>query len=342
MSEWQAQTWGDVCVLKYGKSLKNYKNSEGTTLVFGSSGVVGRTSEAPLSHGPKPILGRKGTLGVHLADGPFWAIDTAFWLEPSAMLNPRWAYYYLQTIDWNRLQSGSSLPSLSRDHFYANKLLLPSIHEQEQIANVLGAFDDLIDLNLRIASNLSSISSAAYAAKTTHLPRVPLGDVIGLAYGKSLTTRKRIPGNVPVVSSAGVSGSHNKSLVDGPGVVLGRKGTIGSVTWVRENFYPIDTTFYATSSLPMEIVFEMLEAAKLSELNSDSAVPGLNRNRALAQEVADVRGEPTLRLAPLLSTVRFVHDQLLDEAAEVRAKQNELLPLLISGKVQVRDLERVT
>ena len=73
---------------------------------------------------------------------------------------------------------------------------------------------------------------------------VRLGDVLRLEYGVSLPERERIAGIVPVIGSAGIVGSHTHATVDGPGVVIGRKGSIGSVTWVNEDFVPIDTTYF--------------------------------------------------------------------------------------------------
>ena len=47
-----------------------------------------------------------------------------------------------------------------------------------------------------------------------------------------------------VKGSGGVDGTHISSLVDGPGIIVGRKGTVGSIYWESNNFFPIDTVFY--------------------------------------------------------------------------------------------------
>jgi len=118
--------------------------------------------------------------------------------------------------------------------------------------------------------------------------RVKLGEVITLNYGKSLPEKKRIKGNIPVFSSAGITGWHNEPLVNSKGIILGRKGTIGKVYKSAIPFYPIDTTYYI---LPNEekydfnFLFYLLCYLKLEELNEDSAVPGLNRNTAYSQEI---------------------------------------------------------
>jgi type I restriction enzyme S subunit len=78
-------------------------------------------------------------------------IDTAFFLEPidHDLLDKRWAYYALRTVDFKRLDTGAALPSLSRDQFYSVEVALPPLDTQRRIAGILGAYDDLIEVNRR-------------------------------------------------------------------------------------------------------------------------------------------------------------------------------------------------
>jgi len=72
-----------------------------------------------------------------------------------------------------------------------------------------------------------------------------LGDVITLKRGYDLpTTKRNQEGIVPVVSSSGVSGVHDKAKVAPPGVVTGRYGSIGQVFYLNEYFWPLNTTLY--------------------------------------------------------------------------------------------------
>jgi type I restriction enzyme S subunit len=73
---------------------------------------------------------------------------------------------------------------------------------------------------------------------------VRLGDVITLQRGFDLPVYDRKPGHVPVVSSSGISGTHAEAKVAAPGVVTGRYGTIGQVFYLREAFWPLNTTLY--------------------------------------------------------------------------------------------------
>ena len=117
-----------------------------------------------------------------------------------------------------------------------------------------------------------------------------LGDYVDFLYGKSLPAHSRRPGSVPVFGSAGRVGSHDEALVRGPGVIVGRKGTVGAVHWSDDDFYPIDTTYYVIPKneydLRRRYVYYLLNTLSLRNMNTDSAVPGLNRSNALSLHVA--------------------------------------------------------
>ncbi len=111
-----------------------------------------------------------------------------------------------------------------------------------------------------------------------------LGDLIALEYGKALPERLRDGQGAPVLGSNGVVGRHSQPLLQGPGLVVGRKGTAGSVTWVDSDFFPIDTTYYVRlrdkNRLTMQFASLLLTEADLPSVCAQTGVPGLNRDRA--------------------------------------------------------------
>lgn len=86
-----------------------------------------------------------------------------------------------------------------------------------------------------------------------------LGDFVELAYGRALPAAARHGGHVPVFGSAGVIGWHDEALVEGPGVVVGRKGNVGSVHWSDVSFWPIDTTFFVRTDESLLYVYYLLQ-----------------------------------------------------------------------------------
>lgn len=109
---------------------------------------------------------------------------------------------------------------------------------------------------------------------------VKFKDFITLKRGYDLPTRKRKTGNVPVLSSSGISGNHNEYKVDGPGVITGRSGLIGSVYYIRKEFWPLNTTLYVTDfkgNNPLYVYYK-LKTINLKNFATGSSVPTLNRN----------------------------------------------------------------
>jgi type I restriction enzyme S subunit len=114
-----------------------------------------------------------------------------------------------------------------------------------------------------------------------------LGDEIELAYGKALPARARRPGRYGVFGSNGLVGRHDEYLIDGPGVVIGRKGSVGAVAISTEPFWPIDTTYYVVNKNDhnWRYLYYLLGSCGLTGLNSHSAVPGLNREDVYSIDV---------------------------------------------------------
>ena len=110
----------------------------------------------------------------------------------------------------------------------------------------------------------------------------PFEDVCTLEYGASLPKAKRVEGPFPVVGSNGITGYHSDFLVQGPAIVIGRKGSAGEVTFIQENCFPIDTTYYVKQTNPSEsdliYLYWVLKSLKLQELRGGAGIPGLNRS----------------------------------------------------------------
>ena len=110
----------------------------------------------------------------------------------------------------------------------------------------------------------------------------PFEDVCTLEYGASLPKAKRIEGPFPVVGSNGITGYHSDFLIKGPAIVIGRKGSAGEVTFIQENCFPIDTTYYVKQTDQSEsdliYLYWVLKSLKLQDLRGGAGIPGLNRS----------------------------------------------------------------
>jgi type I restriction enzyme S subunit len=135
---WPLKEWGLLATLEYGKRLEGYQNFDGIVPVYGTNGQVGY-HHTPLCNEQGVIIGRKGAYrGVHFSTLPFFVIDTAFYLKPKVPLSRRWAYYIILAFDINSMDSGSAIPSTSREDFYSLPVIEPSYSIQIAFDRLLG------------------------------------------------------------------------------------------------------------------------------------------------------------------------------------------------------------
>lgn len=113
---------------------------------------------------PSSLVARVLTGGVHYSAGPFWSVDTGFYLVATTEIDVRWAYYSLLTQDINGMDSGSAIPSTSRDDLLALRVFVPPLSEQHRVAAILGALDDKIELNRRMAETLEEVARALFTS----------------------------------------------------------------------------------------------------------------------------------------------------------------------------------
>ncbi|UUC46769.1 restriction endonuclease subunit S [Flavobacterium cerinum] len=145
---------------------------------------------------------------------------------------------------------------------------------------------------------------------------VSLGDILILEYGKSLPKNSRQDGKYPIFGSNGIIGYHNDFLVKGPVIIIGRKGSVGSVHISNENCWPIDTTYYIkpAPSLNFKFIFFILKFLNLSKLDKSTTIPGLNRDNVYEQIIElpslNEQNRITLKLEELFSSLEKSQQQL--------------------------------
>ncbi|MBN8721283.1 MAG: restriction endonuclease subunit S [Acidobacteria bacterium] len=162
LPKWQKLCWGELVKLEYGKGLRDYEKATGKYRVFGTNGPIGWHDEY-ICPNPSVIIGRKGAYrGIHYSKEPFYVIDTAFFLKPIHEIDIKWAYYNLLTQNINEMDSGSAIPSTSRDEFYRLPVIVPPLEEQQKIANILSSFDDKIELNRKMNATLEQIAQTIF------------------------------------------------------------------------------------------------------------------------------------------------------------------------------------
>ena len=152
-----------------------------------------------------------------------------------------------------------------------------------------------------------------------------LGDVITLKRGHDLPKSKREAGSVPVVSSSGITGSHNEPIAPPPGVVTGRYGTIGEVFFVEEPYWPLNTALYVIDfkGNDPQFVAYLLRNTLRDYKSEKAAVPGVDRNVLHTLRVRIPNADKQSAIASILSAYDGLIENnrmrigLLEEAARL-------------------------
>ena len=267
----------------------------------------------------------------------------------------RFVYYFfrlpstVQKVINHALTSG--VPHINLGILKEFKIALPEINCQQCIADILSAYDDLIENNRRRMALLEQAARELYrewfvrlrfpghehTRVTNGVPegwdRVPLGDRVTLNYGKALKAEDRSDGPCPVYGSSGIVGMHEKALVAAPGIVVGRKGNVGSVYWCPKDYWPIDTVYFIDAETSNLWLYYALQYMHF--ISTDVAVPGLNRDFAYSRPLL----VPESRIVrDFLETAGPLCEQIakLDEMSQkLCTARNLLLPRLMSGEIAV-------
>ena len=234
---------------------------------------------------------------------------------------------------------------------------------QERAAGLLGDLDDLIENNRRRIELLDQMVQAIYREwfayfrypghehdRTVESSLGPLpatwsagklDDLLVLQRGFDLPAAERADGDIPVMAASGRHGFHNKSKACGPGVVTGRSGTVGVVSYVHENYWPLNTTLWVKEfkrSSPQTAYF-LLADLGLEQYASGAAVPTLNRNH--------IHGLP-LPVPPQRLITEFdemslpamqLQRTLTQECERLARARDLLLSRLVTGEIDVPRLD---
>ena len=151
-----------------------------------------------------------------------------------------------------------------------------------------------------------------------------LGDLIEFQRGYDLPKSDFVVGPYPVQSSNGVLGYHNEFKVKGPGITIGRSGTVGIPHFIEGNFFPHNTTLFIKDFKGNDVkyIYYLLKNIRLGDRKSGSGVPTMNRNHLHPLKVMIFRDvDYQNKLSCILSSI--------DKKIELNSKINSELENMV-------------
>ena len=235
------------------------------------------------------------------------------------------------------------------------EITVPPIETQRRIADIVSAYDDLIENNRKQIKLLEEAAQRLYKEWIVDLrfpghehtkitDGVPEGwarhnvnEVVTFHRGYDLTKENMQRGPYPVVGSTSVIGYHDKYKIVGPGIVTGRSGSLGQFQLIWENYWPHNTSLYISDFKNHNIfyVFSLLQTLDFSALNNGGAIPTLNRNTLSNIEII----EPPAMLQDKYSLIaNYLYSEINIKQNEIKLlvqARDRLLPKLMSGEIEV-------
>jgi type I restriction enzyme S subunit len=335
------------------KSLSKKRLNKGDIIIERSGG------------GPKQPVGRVCLFDLDTTE-PFSLSNftTALRIIDSSRFLPRFVCYYLlylyRTGHTEALQRATTgIRNLDFSAYLRTEIPEPPINEQRTISSILWQIQQAIEVETNLIRVTRELKAAVMKKlfteglngepqKETEIGMVPeswertrLVEFVLLQRGFDITKKEQMLGKVPVVSSGGISSYHNTPTVRGPGVVVGRKGSVGTVRYLEEDFWAHDTTLFAKDFFGNhpKFVFYQLTRMDLKKYDSGASNPTLNRN--LIQDLP-------IYVPPISEQIRISNAlDSVEAAIENHCRKKELLEelfrstlsMLMSGTIRLADFD---
>ena len=112
---------------------------------------------------PVVVTGRSGSLGkVQYIDSKCWPLNTSLYSKDFRGNNPKYIYYFLQTMHLEQYNAGAGVPTLNQNHLQQLKIVVHDIDEQKKVSYILSAYDNLIENNNKRIKLLEQMAENLY------------------------------------------------------------------------------------------------------------------------------------------------------------------------------------
>lgn len=372
MAIWQEKRLGEVAELKYGYVPDNKNMRDEGYPIFSGYRIVGFCNTYMYDEPQLIVIARGvgGTGQVKISPPKAFITNLSIILElDENIVNKYYLYYYFKCCNLKNLDTGSAQSQITIRNLSNYKVMLHDIKTQEKIADILSAYDDLIENNNRRIEILEQMAQEIYkewfvrfrfpghekvkykTIKMTNwlfgndpITMIPnswhIGNVSELDLfkrGSNLTSATMINGDIPVIS-AGIqpSGYHNVANVFGQSISVSASGAnAGYLLYHLNDIWASDCSY-----LQSEYIWFIYNSLKflqpvLNNLQCGAAQPHVYPKQINKIPIIIPTNEILKQYCSKVEPI-YEHIKNLKEKNQNLIKQRDLLlPRLMSGKLEV-------
>ena len=356
MGKWKICELGNLIKFQRGHDLPKSKMVAGKYPVVGSNGIIGWHNEYT-TEAPSITVGRSGNVGnPFIYYGRSWSHNTTLYIKEYKNTDPVFIYYFLKTLNLSNYAGGSAVPTLNRNHIHTLKVSVPeTIEEQHNIGMFLKLFDDKIQQNIRINKNLEQQAQTIFQERFQHHDNLPerwktmtLADVSIMSAGgdkpNTISSQKTSECQYPIysngISNDGLYGYSSDYKFDTESVTVSARGTIGFVCLRHIPYTPIVrlvTLIPHTNLVSAKYLYLWLKSIPIHGTGTTQqqlTVPDFRKTEIIVPSESEMRS--------FTDTVTPFYQQIWanqDESTKLADIRDSLLPKLMSGEIDVSDID---
>lgn len=370
MNQWKEYKLGEILNFKRGYDLPNSERIKGSFPVVSSAGIIDYHSEFK-KWGPGVITGRYGTIGkVFFVNEPYWPLNTTLYVTDFKDNYPKFIYYFLQVLNFEKYSDKSTVPGVNRNHLHMEEVLLPPLPEQRAIASILSSLDDKIDLLHRQNATLEALAETLFRQwfveeAEESWEKGKLGDVFDIGIGRTPPRKEQqwFTNNAydykwASIKDMGNCGMYidstseyltedavikfNVPIIPKNTVLFSFKMTIGRIAISTQSMLSNEAIAHFkiknNSILSSEYLYLFLKSFKYEALGSTSSIVDAINSQMIKEIEISIPNKDKINKFHVATESYF--DKILNNTQQIRTLtqlRDTLLPKLMSGEVRVSE-----
>lgn len=297
-----------------------------------------------------------GDFPIFYYNGKFDAYQRTYLIQPlSDDTDTKYLFYSigLKLHQMKANASGTATKFLTQPILNNINIEYRDIDEKKRIADILSAYDNLIENNNKRIHLLEQMAENIYkewfvrfrfpgyedAEFDNGVPKnweySKLINFIDVRYGKD---HKNIEeGTIPILRSGGIMRYGDRALYNGEAVLIPRKGSLNNIMYINGDFWTVDTLFYSIPKIKniARYLYFTFKYFDMDGLNSGASIPSMTTDIIYHLKMRQPDATVLEMFDEVLKPIYEEMDILGKQNDSIKNQRDMLLPRLMSGKLEV-------